>query len=49
LESDATAYNSIPLNAEDTDEYRECLTDTSTNTSTNKIKKENIKEKKLKF
>ena len=50
LESDATAYNSIPLNAEDTDECCECLTDTSTNTSTNKIiKKENIKEKKLKF
>ena len=49
LESDATAYHSMPLNAEDTDECCECLTDTSTNTSTNKIKKENIKEKKLKF
>ena len=49
LESDATAYNSIPLNADGADECRECLTDTSTNTGTNKLKKENIKEKKLKF
>lgn len=46
--SNATAYRSIPLNANDTDE---CLTvtDTDTNTVTKEIKKENIKEKKLKF
>ncbi|RKW20481.1 hypothetical protein D8B45_07345 [Candidatus Gracilibacteria bacterium] len=44
--SNATAYRSIPLNANDTDE---CLTVTDTNTVTKEIKKENIKEKKLKF
>lgn len=44
--SNATAYRSILLNANDTDE---CLTVTDTNTVTKEIKKENIKEKKLKF